>query len=180
MTFGPFTLQNSYFEFKIDQEKATQTVNEEYQKIAQEFSEISSRKKTVLETYKVEDAENVIVLMGSAAGTTKDAVDKLRAEGKKVGLVKINLFSPFPHAEMAKILAKIKNIAVLDRSQSIGTFPPLYTEIINSLFNAPCSMLHVESYVYGLGGRDLFAKDIEKVFNDLAEGKISKEIKYIQ
>jgi pyruvate ferredoxin oxidoreductase alpha subunit len=180
MTFGAFALQNSYFEFKIDQEKAMQSAKAEYAKIAAEFSQISKREKTIFENYETKDAENVIALMGSSAGTTKDAVDELRAVGKKVGLIKINLFRPFPHAEVAEALENVKNIAVLDRSQSIGTFPPLYTEIINSLHLSKSYKLKAKSYVYGLGGRDLFKKNLEKVFADLEKEEISPEIKYIQ
>jgi pyruvate ferredoxin oxidoreductase alpha subunit len=174
VTFGPLALQNSYFEFKIDQEKAMQASEAEYKKIAKEFEKISRRKKDYFEEYKTKDAESIMVLMGSAAGTAKDTVDAMRESGKKVGLLKINLFRPFPHQEVAKILSKAKNIAVLDRSQSIGTFPPLYTEIVMSLQSS------ISSYVYGLGGRDIFAKDIRKVFEDLLKGKIFKGTKYIQ
>ena len=89
------------------------------------------------------------------------------------------MFRPFPHQEIAKILKNAKNIAVLDRSQSIGTYPPLSTEIMNSLSHVSCSMFHVSSYVYGLGGRDIFTKDIEKVFAEIAKENRNKEIKYI-
>jgi pyruvate ferredoxin oxidoreductase alpha subunit len=178
-TFGAFALQNSYFEFKIDQEKAMQSTLAEYQKIAKEFEKLSGRKKDYFEKYQTEDAEEVIILMGSAAGTAKEVVDKLRKKGQKAGLLKINLFRPFPHQEIAQVLKNAKSIAVLDRSQSIGTFPPLYSEIINSLFHVSCSMLHVSSYVYGLGGRDIFQADIEKVFAELKKEEFENRIKYV-
>jgi pyruvate ferredoxin oxidoreductase alpha subunit len=178
-TFGAFALQNSYFEFKIDQEKAMSEAVEEYQKIAKEFEKLSGRKKDYFEQYKLEDAEEVIVLMGSTAGTTKEVVDALRKKGQKVGLLKINLFRPFPHEKIAIALKNAKSIAVLDRSQSIGTYPPLYMEIINSLHNAKSYKLKASSYIYGLGGRDIFQKNIEEVFIDLKKGKFENKIKYI-
>ncbi|MBU2028353.1 pyruvate ferredoxin oxidoreductase, partial [Patescibacteria group bacterium] len=94
--------------------------------------------------------------------------------------LKINLFRPFPHQAVAEALKNIKSIAVLDHSQSIGTYPPLYTEIVNSLFHVPCSMLHVLSYIYGLGGRDILQKDIEEVFRELKEEKTENKIQYIR
>lgn len=181
VTFGPLALQNSYFDFKVDQEKAMQFAIDEYKKIIKEYEKISGRKKGYFEEYKTRDAENIIVLMGSAAGTAKDAIDRVRLAGKKVGLLKINLFRPFPHNEVAKILSRAKNIAVLDRSQAIGTYPPLYAEIINALcnYNPTNHKPQVASYIYGLGGRDIFIKDIEKVFGDMTKEKMNREIKYI-
>jgi pyruvate ferredoxin oxidoreductase alpha subunit len=178
-TFGTFALQNSYFEFKIDQEKAMNEAAAEYQKIAKDFEKLSGRKKNYFEEYLLKDAQEAIVLMGSAAGTAKEAIDKLRADGKKVGLLRINLFRPFPMQKVAGVLKNIKSIAVLDRSQSIGTFPPLYMEIINTLFKIQNSKLKIQSYVYGLGGRDIFQSDIEKVFAQLEKGESENKIKYV-
>lgn len=187
-TFGPLVLQNSFFDFKINQEKAMQDSTQEYKKIADEYGKISGRQQSYFEEYKTKNAESVIVVMGSVAGTVKDAVDDLRKKGQKVGVLKINLFRPFPHQEIARVLKNVKNIAVLDRSQSIGTFPPLYTEIVNSLADATNYQLPASSaggqttnsYVYGLGGKDVFAKDIEKVFVDIFKNDKNKEIKYIK
>lgn len=174
-TVGAFALQNSYFEFKVSQEKAMRESLAEYKNVCAEFEKISGRRKGIFEEYQTEDAERIIVLMGSVAGTTKDTVDKLREQGEKVGLLKINLFRPFPAEEIANTLKNAKSIAVLDRSQSIGAMPPLYMEIIN----ATGDKKQATSYLYGLGGRDVFAKDLEKVFADLKNNKNSKEIKYI-
>ena len=192
VTFGTFSLQESYFDFKVDQEKAMHDAAEEYQKIAKEFEKLSGRNKGYFEAYELADAEQVVVLMGSTAGTAKDVVDKMRRNGKKVGLLKLNLFRPFPATEIVQALKGARNIAVLDRAMSIGTMPPLYQEIVNCLNRLPNvkkkdeetyiiknAKAEVQSYVYGLGGRDIFATDIEKVFEDLMKGEINNEIKYI-
>lgn len=178
VTFGPLALQNSYFEFKVDQEKAMEAAKEIYQKIAKEFEKISGRKKDYFEAYETEDAEQVIVLAGSTAGTAKDVVDKLRKKGQEVGLLKINLFRPFPRAEIINAMKNAKNIAIMERAISSGTYPPIYQDIISGLYGTGCE-LQIASYVYSLGGRDIFAKDIETVFAELAEGNIAKEVKYI-
>ncbi|KKP79528.1 MAG: Pyruvate synthase subunit PorA [Candidatus Moranbacteria bacterium GW2011_GWF2_35_39] len=148
----------------------------------------SGRKYDIFEEYpassagkKTEDVEKIMVLTGSAAGTAKVVVDKLREAGEKVGILKINLFRPFPHQEIAESLKNAKEIIVLDRAQSIGTYPPFYSEIINSLYGngrdakfCVSTGREIKSYIYGLGGRDIFQKQIEDVFM----GKIKS--KYIQ
>ncbi|OGI17718.1 MAG: pyruvate ferredoxin oxidoreductase [Candidatus Moranbacteria bacterium RIFCSPHIGHO2_02_FULL_40_12b] len=178
VTFGPVGLPNSYFEFKIDQGKAMERVFDMYKKITGDFHTISLRNYDLLEKYKSDDAEQIIVIAGSAAGTAKEVVDKLRNEGKKVGLVKIKLFRPFPHKEIAEALKNSKSVAVLDRAMSFGTTPPLYSEIVNSLHGTYYELL-ITSYVYGLGGRDIFQKNIEKVFNDMINGRYIEEEKYL-
>jgi pyruvate ferredoxin oxidoreductase alpha subunit len=100
-------------------------------------------------------------VIGSVAGTAKDAIDVLRKKDQKVGLLKIELFRPFLFSEIAIALKNAKEIIVMDRAQSIGSHPPLYSEIMVSLQNA--SNTKVSSIVYGLGGRDVFKKQIEQI-----------------
>lgn len=179
VTYGSLALQTDYFEFKIDQAKAMQDVMPAYQKAAYDFEKISRRYYDYFESYQAVDAECLIVLMGSTAGTAKDVVDKLRAQGKKVGLVKVKLFRPFPHQEFDVFLSQAKRVAVLDRAMSIGTMPPLFQEITTAVHLTENNNPELASYVYGLGGRDTFGADIEKVFEDLIAGNTSKETRYI-
>ncbi|PIU08870.1 MAG: pyruvate ferredoxin oxidoreductase [Candidatus Moranbacteria bacterium CG08_land_8_20_14_0_20_34_16] len=170
VTFGPVALQNSYFEFKIDQEKVMEKVAEKYQEIAKEYQKITQRKYDFFEAYKTEDAQRIMILAGSSAGTAKMAVDILRFQGEKVGLIKINLFRPFENEKLSQILQNCQEIFVLDRAQSIGTKPPFYMETINSLYLAD-NKKKIKSYIYGLGGRDLFQKQIEEIFEGKFKGK---------
>jgi pyruvate ferredoxin oxidoreductase alpha subunit len=178
VSFGILALQNNYFEFKLDQEAAMQKAKEEYQKICEEYGQISGRKHGIFEAYRLKDAEYAIVIMGATAGTSKEVVDKLRQLGKKVGLLSIKLYRPFPYKEIVRELSHIKKIAVLDRAISFGAYPPLYQDILSSLHGA-ASEQATASYIYGLGGRDTLQKDIEKVFKDLEDGEISHKIKYL-
>ncbi len=178
-TFGFLALQNSYFEFKVEQQEAMEESLDEYSKICAEFSKSFGRNYDLFESYKLEDAEAVIVIAGSAAGTAKEAIDKLRNEGKKVGLLKIKLFRPFPFSQIAEALKNVSKIAVLDRAISHGAMSPIYSDLIVAL-NAKNYNLKVKSYVYGLGGRDIFQKDIEKVFEDLEENNNLEDIKFIK
>jgi pyruvate ferredoxin oxidoreductase alpha subunit len=182
VTYGPVSLPDSYFEFKIDQAEAMKKVFAEYLKITKEYQKISGREQGLFYDYLCQDAENILVIAGSAAGTARVVVDRLRDEGKKVGVLKIKLFRPFPHEEISSVLKGVKNIAVMDRAMSFGAYPPIYSEIINAIntFNkANSCKIKTASFVYGLGGRDIFQKDIEGVFEKLISGNISKEVKFV-
>lgn len=182
VTYGPVGLPDSYFEFKIDQAEAMKKVFDEYLKITREFKVISGRDYGLFYDYLCNGAENILVIAGSAAGTARVVADKLRNKGEKVGILKIKLFRPFPHKEISEVLKNAKNVAVMDRAMSLGTYPPIYSEIINAInaYNkAKSCKLKANSCIYGLGGRDLFQKDIEGVFDDLIRGNISNHIQYI-
>jgi len=165
VTYGPVALQESYFEFKIDQAEAMAKVTKEYENIAEEFEKISGRKYNLFEEYKIKNAKKVLVLIGSVAGTAKDAIDDLQKKDEKVGLLKIELFRPFPFSEIATALKNAEEIIVMDRAMSIGSHPPLFSEIVVSLQNN--NDQKISSIVYGLGGRDVFKKQIERIL----EGK---------
>ena len=131
----------------------------------------------------MDDAETCIVVMSSAAGTCKDAVDGLRSKGKRVGLLKLRIFRPFPYQKIAEILKKMKAVAVLDRSSCPGAFgAPLFTEIRSSLYDYK-ERPQIVNYVYGLGGRDIKVEHFEEValkLEKIAEtGKVEEQLGYI-
>jgi pyruvate ferredoxin oxidoreductase alpha subunit len=173
-TIGPLALPDYYFEIKRQQEEAMRNALKVYLEVGDELSKISGHKYPYFEEYKTDDAEAVIVVLSSAAGTAKDAVDELRAEGKKVGLIKPKLFRPFPYKEMRKALEKFKAIGVLDRSMAFGAYAPLYSEIRNALFESE-NRPKLQSYIFGLGGKDIFKSDIKKVFDELLSGNLNPE-----
>ena len=114
--------------------------------------------------------------MNSTAGTTKYVVDNLREKGVKAGLLKIRMFRPFPAEELAKALSNAKIVAVLDKSDSLnGCGGALFEDVVSGLFTEKVNVPTV-SYVYGIGGRDTTAEDIESVYNDLAKIDTSKKI----
>ncbi len=173
-TIGPLALPDYYFEIKRQQEAAMENALKVYLEVGKELSKISGHDYPYFEEYKTEDAEAVIVILSSAAGTAKDAIDELRNEGKKVGLVKPKLFRPFPYREMRKALEKFKAIGVLDRSMAFGAYAPLYTEVRNALFESE-NRPKLQSYIFGLGGKDIFKSDIKKVFDELLSGNLNPE-----
>jgi pyruvate ferredoxin oxidoreductase alpha subunit len=178
-TIGPLALPDYYFEIKRQQEEAIMNAKRIYLEVGEDLSKLTGNKYPYFEEYRIEDAEAVIIVLASAAGTAKDAIDEMRVDGKKVGLLKPKLFRPFPYKEIRDAVKNIPVIGVLDRSISFGSYAPLYTEIRNSLFeleNKP----KLQSYIFGLGGKDIFKSDIKQIFEELLSGKVNpEEQKYI-
>ncbi len=173
---GPFALQDSYFEFKIYQEEAMKNVKEIFKKEGEELKKITGNDYGYFEKYQLDDANYVICVMSSTAGTTKSVIDRLREKGEKVGLLKPRLFRPFPYQEIKEALSGKKAIAVLDRSLSFGANPPLFAEIKQGLGDK----VPIQKYVFGLGGRNIYEDQIEKVFEELKKGEIDNNIKFIK
>lgn len=175
-TQGPFDMPDYYFEHKMQQQKAMEAVPGVLDTVANHFASVSGRRYEAVETYRLEDAERAIVVMGSAAGTTKEVVDAMREEGKRVGMLKIRLFRPFPDDLVRDALQNVAYVAVLDRAMSFGSHGPLYAEVAESLYGTGASL---KNYIFGLGGRDLFPADIQKVFNNLNNPDKNRTMQYI-
>ena len=146
-----------YFELRRGQTEAIQVALEIFAELCVEYEELSRRSYGPFEAYRLDDAETALVCLGSSAGTAKDVVDELRAEGEAVGLLKICSFRPFPAEETRAVLAGLETVVVLDRADSPGGAPPLFAEIAAALLPDPPAL---RSHVYGLGGRDLHPADI--------------------
>ncbi len=169
VSMGPLDLQNYFFEHRKQLADAMIDAKAVIQKITKEFEQISGRKYDLFESYKLDDAEIGIVVLNSTAGTTKVVVDKLRDEGIKVGLLKPRVFRPLPYTELAKSLKHLKALAIMDKADSVnGMSGPMYSEIVAGLAKENV-LLPTSNYIYGLGGRDVTTKDIEKVFSDLID-----------
>lgn len=129
----------------------------------QQFGELFGRNYGRVMGYGLEDADTVVVCMGSMAGTVKHVVSQYRAEGKKVGLLRVVSFRPFPAKEVAEALKGVKNVAVIDRVSAMGSFGPLYEEVLASMRMGKIDA-NVYSFVAGLGGRDIWEQTVEDVF----------------
>ncbi|MFH0798403.1 MAG: pyruvate ferredoxin oxidoreductase [Candidatus Woesearchaeota archaeon] len=172
-TCGPLCLVDSYFEVKKEQSDAMLKIKQSFIKNGKELSKITGRKYDVIETYNLDKAKYVIVVLSSTASVVRSVIDKLGS--KDYGLVKINLFRPFPYEEVRQALSNAKVVAVMDRAMSYGANAPVYGEVMNALYGTKVSL---QSYVFGLGGRDIYEKDVENVFKEISSGKLS-DFKYI-
>ena len=180
---GPLDLQAYLFEHKAQQAEAMRNAKQVILDVAKDFEKLTGRKYGLFEEYKLDDAEIAIVCMNSTAGTTKFVVDKLREQGIKAGLLKLRVFRPFPVEEISKALSHLKAIAVLDKADSLNAAGgALFEDVTSAMY---VNNVHVPAinYVYGIGGRDTKADDIEKVYNDLSEivktGKIDNPYRYL-
>ncbi|MGN0331587.1 MAG: pyruvate ferredoxin oxidoreductase [Lachnospiraceae bacterium] len=167
MAVGPYSVTDFYMEAKRNQAEGMKHVEQVVLNVAKEFKELSGREYGLFESYRMEDAERAVVIIGSAAGTTKDAIDRLREKGEKVGLVKIRLFRPFPAEAIAEALKGVKAVAIMDRAEGYTNHGgPLGADVMAALFRARSKALAI-NIVYGLGGRDVRVEDMEQVFEDL-------------
>lgn len=180
---GPLDVQSYLFEHKAQQAEAMKRAKKVILEVSKEFEELTGRKYEFFEKYKMEDSEFVIVCMNSTAGTAKAAIDELRAQGIKAGLLKIRMFRPFPAEEVADSLKNAKSIAVLDKADSLnGVGGALFEDVVSGMY---VSNIHVPTvnYVYGIGGRDTTVNEIKQVYTDLAKiaetGDIGDPYRYL-
>ena len=169
ISVGPLDVQPYLFEHKVQQADAMRNAKKVILEVSKDFEKMTGRKYGLFEEYKLDDAEVAIVCMNSTAGTTKYVVDNLREKGIKAGLLKIRVYRPFPDKEVAQALSHLKAVAVLDKSDSLnGIGGALFEDVTSSMFVNQVPVPTV-NYVYGIGGRDTKADDIEKVYEDLLE-----------
>jgi len=170
VTHGSFAgLGGPYFEFKNSQRMAIERSRDVVKAVGAEWSAVCGRPFGMIETWGMEDAETAIVVIGSTAGNARHVARGLRAEGKKVGVVKVRCFRPFPYAELAAALKGVKAVAVMDRSESFGAEGgPLFLEVRSALYDLD-THVPVVDYIYGLGGADVKIELIDRVFADLSD-----------
>lgn len=167
MAVGPYSVTDYYMEAKRNQAEGMRHVEQVVLDVAEEFAQLSGREYGLFEACRLEDAERAVVMIGSAAGTTKDAIDRLREKGEKVGLLKIRLYRPFPADAIAEALKNVKAVAVMDRAEGYSNHGgPLGADVMAALFRARSTAL-ATNIIYGLGGRDVRVEDMEQVFEDL-------------
>ncbi|MCR5291423.1 MAG: pyruvate ferredoxin oxidoreductase [Eubacterium sp.] len=180
MAIGPYANSPFYMETKMNQRIAMKNAKKVILDVCEKFEKISGRKYGLFEEYMLEDAEYAIVIIGSAAGNTKDAVDLLREKGEKVGLLKLRVFRPFPGEEIAEALKNTKAVAVLDRAESFsGMGGPVGTETKAALMDAGVTS-KVLNYFYGIGGRDYTEEEAIAVYEDLKRFAAGEEVEQYQ
>ena len=164
---GPYSVSNYAMEARKNQELALENSKEVILEVAKKFGELSGRQYGLFEEYRTEDADYIMLLIGSAAGTAKQAVDDLREQGKKVGVIKLRVFRPFPAKELAEALKNCKAVAIMDRTESYnGNGGPLGSEVTAGLYRQKVLITAV-NYIYGLAGRDFTVQDVYDIFAEL-------------
>ena len=166
---GPYDTPQFYFEHQYQKAQAMNGSKKVILDVFKEFGALTGRKYDLFEEYKMDDAERVIILLNSSAGTAKSACDKLRAKGEKVGVLKLRVYRPFPMDEISKALSKVKAVAVMDKCDSFSAIGgPVFTDVRSACYELEKRPLII-NYIYGLGGRDVREDDFNFVYDKLAE-----------
>lgn len=169
LAVGPYDISNYYMEHKKQQAEAMKNAKAVILDVAKRFEALSGRSYGLFEAYEMDDAEVALVIIGSSAGTAKETVRQMRGEGKKVGLVKIRVFRPFPMEELAEVMIGVKAVAVMDKSEGFSACGgPLFAEVRSALYDLEDRPKAV-NYVYGLGGRDICIEDFAMIYGQLFE-----------
>lgn len=167
MSVGPYAISPYCMEAKRAQAQGMINAKKVILQVAEEFEKMSGRKYGFYEGYELEDADFVLVAIGSVCGTIKDAIDELRAKGVKAGLLKVRVFRPFPAEEFAKALKNAKAIAIMDRCEGYNSNGgPLGAELTTALYKAK-NQAEVVNIIYGLSGRDVKTQDVCRVYEKL-------------
>ena len=157
MSIGTFTDPNYYMEARHDMEVAMEGAKEVIKTVNKEFAEKFGRKYDLVENYMCDDAEIIIVAMGSICGTIKAVIDNMRKEGHKVGLLRVIAFRPLPTEDIYNAVKNAERIAVLDKNISFGIGGVLFNEIKAKM------NVDARGFILGLGGRDVSNEDIRNI-----------------
>jgi len=163
-SFGALTDEQYYYEFRYKMQKAMDEAVDVIKEAGKEYEKITGRAYNLIHPYRCEDADMILVTSGTIAETTNVAVDELRAEGKKVGNLRIRVIRPYPKKEILEVVKGVKKLAVIDRNISPGYSGIFSQELKSALYNEVD--IPVRSYIAGLGGRDVKIEDIKDMAND--------------
>ncbi len=169
VSIGLFASPDYYMEFRYQIDRALKDSGKVIREAGRLFGEMFGRDYgSPVEEYRMDDADCAIVAMGSICGTVKDAIDEMREEGRRAGLLRIRTFRPFPGEEVRKALSGVSSVAVLDKNISLGSKGAVALEVRDALYG---SGVPVHGYIIALGGRDVAKKDVRNVVEMATTGK---------
>lgn len=167
--FGGLTTPEWYYELRYKIQSAMDEGLKEIESVGEDFGKTFGRKYGLIEEYRCDDIDMLLVMSGSMASTGKEVIDKLRDNGKRIGLARMRVFRPFPKKEIRKLAKKVSKIIVVDRNISFGNEGIFFSEIKSALYNENID-IPVYGFIAGLGGRDVTMKDIEDMIKK-SDGK---------
>jgi pyruvate ferredoxin oxidoreductase alpha subunit len=176
MSVGP----DFHTEGRFLQQKAFEAAKSKIVSVNEEYAKLTGRSYGgMIEEYRCDDAEVVLVAVGSVAGTVRVVVDEMREAGKEVGLIKLRSFRPFPKEYFESVRDKFKAVGTIDRSISFGFDGTVFSEVKSAMYGSKAKMAN---YIVGLGGRDIPKQQIELMYNKLfgiASGKNEAEVQFL-
>ena len=157
--------------FKYREHKGVLNARNAIREAEERFAGIFGRQYTGLtDGYRTEDADYILITLGSISGLVRETVDALREEGVKAGLLRLRYIRPFPNEEVAEAAGNAKAVAVLEKDISFGNEGTVYTNVNSALHKAGITV-PASNYIGGLGGKNISAEEIRGIFTDLAEGR---------
>jgi pyruvate/2-oxoacid:ferredoxin oxidoreductase alpha subunit len=168
--YSPVVSPDHFMEVKYKQFEAARDASSVINDVNRKFGDIFKRSYDHISPYHTGDADVVICAAGAVSGTVRTAVDELRCENIRAGMVKVRTFRPFPEVEIREILENVPNIGVIDKSVSIGSGGPLAQEIKAALYGLS-DPPKVVSFIGGLGGRDITVDIVKETFLSILDGK---------
>jgi len=178
-SFGGAFLPEIYFEQRYKMQGAMEEGKKVAKRVDEEFNEVFGRKYGIVEDYRCEEADLILVTSGTIASTTREVIDAYRSQGENVGMLKIKMFRPFPADEVEKVLSQAKKVAVIDRNVSYGQGGIFAQEIKSALFGKGLDT-SIFCYVTGLGGRDVTPEIIQDIIEYTKENdRPLKEINWM-
>lgn len=164
--FGGFISSDYFFEHRYAMHHASREALNIYPEICREFNHFFNREYNLVESYRTEDAEAILVTAGTITSVARIAIERLREKGRKVGLMKLRLLRPVPSECWRQVLGRAKKVAVMDRNQSIGLGGIFASEIRSALYPM-VKRPQIYPVVAGLGGRDVTPEDVEGILNQV-------------
>ncbi len=181
-THGPLALTDSYMEFKRQQREAMMKAYKVVKEVGEEFKNLKPDKNySTVDPFMTEDAEFILIVMGSAAGTAKHVAKELRKKGIKAGVLRVRLFRPFPYYDVADVLraSNVRAIGVMDRAETFGGYAgPLFSEVVTALYTEGMQ-IPVAAFIYGLGGRDCNIEHINQAFDVVQKAAAGEKVPYL-
>lgn len=169
-TLGAYAGPEMYHEVRYVMHRDCLAAKEVVKEVARQFREAFGRwSGDVIDTYRTEDADVILVALGSVVGTLKEWVDRRRAQGDRVGVVKIRCYRPFPGDELVAALAHASRVIVLEKAVSIGGHGIVAAELRGALYGR--ADVPVSGVVAGLGGRDITLETVDEIYQRACAGE---------
>ena len=176
VTMGAFAMSDYFTEMQKAKDEALKNSKKVILEVWDEWAKMFGRSYKPVETYKAEDAEILMLTMGSMGETAEMAIDALRAKGVSAGLIKLRLWRPFPFEEFKAVLKNVKKLIVTDRAVSFGgPGGPVFSEIKSALYSGAHHPA-IYNYIIGLGGRDVTVKDFIGMFEKVIPYSVDKTV----
>ena len=163
LTIGAHMLPEHTFNNKVLVDLALKKGLSAFEQITDEYSKLSGRKYDLVEEYLTEDADKILLVLNSTAEIAKDAIDQLRKDGVKVGLIKPNILRPFPTTAILNSIKHTKHVTIMDRADNPGNDFGILASDINNIIQSNNLDITTNSIIFGLGGKEIFIEDIKSI-----------------